>query len=99
MPGASWLHVSQSMQVESTKKSPGTFSGKRCCRLAITTTDYTDPSHWCSSVARNIEFIDEAVKIRPADAQLLRRRHFISLTLQRAHDHLALERRDCAFQR
>src|ERR1043165_8223628 len=36
MPGASWLHVSQSMQVESTKKSPGTFSGKRCCRLAIT---------------------------------------------------------------
>src|ERR1043166_5654810 len=35
MPGASWLHVSQSMQVESTKKSPGTFSGKRCCRLAI----------------------------------------------------------------
>src|ERR1043166_636888 len=36
MPGASWLHVSQSTQVESTKKSPGTFSGKRCCRLAIT---------------------------------------------------------------
>src|SRR6185369_15315281 len=35
MPGASWLHVSQSMHVESTKKSPGTFSGKRCCRLAM----------------------------------------------------------------
>src|SRR6185369_12373412 len=35
MSGASWLQVSQSMQVESTKKSPGTFSGKRCCRLAM----------------------------------------------------------------
>src|SRR5687768_14319848 len=34
--GAIWRQASQSMQVESTKKSPGTFSGTRLRRSAIT---------------------------------------------------------------
>ena len=33
--GASWRHVSQSMQVESTKNAPGTFSGRRWAGLAM----------------------------------------------------------------
>src|ERR1700730_8075204 len=38
--GAIWRHASQSMQVESTKKSPGTFSGTRFLGFAMTDLRY-----------------------------------------------------------
>src|SRR5678816_195794 len=89
MSGASWLHVSQSMQVESTKKSPGTFSGNRCCRLAITQRLYR----------LDVEFIDEPVQVGSTDTQFLRGSDLISLRLKCANDHLSLQRADRTLKR
>src|SRR5262249_10636240 len=52
--GAIWRQASQSMQVESTKKSPGTFSGTRLRELAMTGTSVPFYGHGagCESAAQ-----------------------------------------------
>src|SRR6185503_19046959 len=92
MPGASWLQVSQSMQVESTKKSPGTFSGKRCCRLAMLV------RHRSHRARLNVKFVDQPVQVGTADAEFFGGSDFVAFALKGVHDHSLLQHFDRAFE-
>src|SRR5580765_8012665 len=65
MPGAICRHASQSMQVESTKKSPGTFSGRRKATLAMESVPSAsaDGSSGCSVFLFNDESRQSLVQV------------------------------------
>src|ERR1700752_316208 len=74
------------MQVESTKKSPGTFSGKRCCRFAMVeiTKLHDGVTKEKVQVDLDIKLINQPVYVRSTYVEAPGCRHLVAtLSLQR----------------